>query len=430
MKGKIAYYLKQESSKNVIWLFLDKILRLGVGLIVGVLVARYLGPELFGKWNYAIAFISLVSAIATLGLDQIVVKHLLDKNEEERLLLGTAFYLRLIGSFICTIFVVTYFYFFKNDSLLLGVAFLTVLNLWFQAFDVIDLKNQSLLQSRKTVIVKNSVFVVLSIVRLFFVYFKFSLISFVFLGLLECMLGALGLILYYGINNFTEWKFNIAYCNVLLKQAWPLILSGIVIMMYMRLDQIMIGEMIGDRGVGLYSVSTRFTELWYFIPSVFASSFFPKLVEKFNINKNNYYDVCLKLLKLLFVISFSIALFFTFSSNFIINFLYGKEYIMSVFALQISIWTGVFVFWGVAAGNMLVIENLNKHNLIKSIQGLLLNILLNLMLIPKYGINGAAIATLISQFYASYLYYFFFKKTRHIFILQTKSILFFNYVPS
>jgi PST family polysaccharide transporter len=424
MKKIIAYYLEQESSKNAIWLFLDKILRLGVGLIVGVLIARYLGPGLFGKWNYVIAFISLISAFATLGLDQIVVKHLLDKNEEESVLLGTAFYLRLMGSFISTLIVIGYFLFFKNDTLLLLVAVLTALNLWFQTFDVIDLKNQSVLQSRKTVVVKNSVFVVISVVKLVFVYFEYSLLSFVILGLVECMLGALGLILYYGINNLKKWKFKIDYCTVLLKQAWPLILSGIVIMMYMRLDQIMIGEMIGDEGVGLYSVSTRFTELWYFIPSIFATSFFPKLVEKFTVNKKNYYDVCLKLLKLLFVISFSIAMFFTFFSNFIINFLYGKEYTMSVFALQISIWTGVFVFWGVAAGNMLVIENLNKHNLIKSVQGLLLNVILNLVLIPEYGINGAAIATLISQFYASYFYYAFFKKTRHIFLLQTKSILF------
>ncbi|WKL45999.1 flippase [Flavobacterium pectinovorum] len=424
MKKKIIYYLKQDSSKNAIWLFLDKILRLGVGLIVGILVARYLGPGLFGKWNYAIAFVSLISALATLGLDQIVVRHLLDKNEEEHILLGTAFYLRLIGSVVGTLIVVLYFIFFKKDIQLLLVAVFTSLNLWFQTFDVIDLKNQSLLQSRKTVVVKNSVFVVTSIARLVFVYFKFSLMSFVILALIECLLGALGLIWNYGISNLKKWQLNIIYCRVLLKQAWPLILSGIVIMMYMRLDQIMIGEMIGESGVGLYSVSTRFTELWYFIPSIFATSFFPKLVEKFSSNRDNYYSVCLKLLKLLFAISFSIAVFFSFFSEFIISFLYGQEYVMSVFALQISIWTGIFVFWGVAAGNILVIENLNKHNLIKSLQGLVLNIILNLILIPKYGINGAAIATLISQFYASYVYYLFFKKTRHIFILQTKSILF------
>lgn len=424
MKEKISNYLKQDSSKNLIWLFLDKIIRLGFGLIVGVLVARYLQPELFGKWNYVIAFVSLVSALATLGLDQIVVKHLLKKDQEESVLLGTAFYLRLIGSFFSTLIIIVYFFFFKKDDVLLLVAILTAINLWFQAFDVIDLKNQSVLQSRKTVIVKNTAFIIISISRLIFVYLKFSLLSFVILGVSEFILGAIGLIAYYGFGNLQKWKFNFEYSRILLNEAWPLILSGIIIMLYMRLDQIMIGEMLGNKGVGLYSVSTRFTELWYFIPSIFATSFFPKLVEKFNTDIKIYNELCLKLLKLLFVISLSISIFFAFSSEIIINFLYGSEYKLSVFALQISIWTGVFVFWGVAAGNMLVIENLNKHNLIKSIQGLFLNVILNLVLIPKYGINGAAIATLISQFYASYFYYLFFKKTRHIFVLQTKSILF------
>lgn len=424
MKEKIAYYLKQDSSKNVLWLFFDKILRLGVGLIVGVFVARYLGPELFGKWNYAIAFVGLVSAIATLGLDQIVVKYLLDSNDDEYVLLGSAFYLRLAGSSLSIILIISFFLFYKKDLELLLIAILTAFNLFFQAFDVIDLKNQSVLQSRKTVIVKNAVFILMAIVKLLFVYFKFTLIYFVSLGLLEFVLGAIGLVIFYGFSNFLKWSLNIEYCKTLLKQAWPLILSGIVIMMYMRLDQIMIGEIIGDKEVGLYSVSTRFTELWYFIPSVFATSFFPKLIEKYNLDLKNYSLVCLKLLKLMFIISFSISIFFTLFAGFIIQFLYGDDYALSVFSLKISIWTGVFVFWGVVAGNMLVIENLNKHNLIKSIQGLVLNIFLNFLLIPRYGINGAAIATLISQFYASYFYYLFFKKTRHIFILQTKSILF------
>jgi len=426
MIEKITYYLRQDIFKNVIWLFFDKILRLGVGLIVGVLVARYLGPELFGKWNYAIAFVSLVSALCTLGLDQIVVKYLLDKNADEYILLGTAFYLRVTGTFLSTFIVCCYFLFYKHDFELFLVAIFTMMNLWFQTFDVIDLKNQSLLQSRKTVIVKNSVFAFISVIKLVFVYFGFSLVSFVILGMFECILGAIGLALYYKFENIRKWKFKFDFCKVLLLQSWPLILSGIIIMMYMRLDQIMIGEMLGEREVGLYSVSTRFTELWYFIPTVFATSFFPKLVDKYNLNMSNYYEVCARLLKLLFIISFSISILFTFSSGFIIDFLYGEEYKLSVFALQISIWTGVFVFWGVAAGNMLIIENLNKHNLIKSVQGLILNLGLNLVLIPKYGINGAATATLISQFYASYLYYFFFKSTRHIFILQTKSILFIN----
>jgi O-antigen/teichoic acid export membrane protein len=186
----------------------------------------------------------------------------------------------------------------------------------------------------------------------------------------------------------------------------------------------MIGRMLSATAVGLYSVSVKFSELWYFIPSVFANSFFPKLI-KIKGDGIQYRNVCLKLLKLLFIISFSIAVVLSLFAEKLIGGLYGPSFLASAFALKISIWTAIFVFWGVAAGNMLVIENLNKHNLYKSVQGLVLNVVLNLVLIPRMGINGAAIATLISQIYASYLYYLFPKQTRHIFLLQSKSILFF-----
>jgi O-antigen/teichoic acid export membrane protein len=192
----------------------------------------------------------------------------------------------------------------------------------------------------------------------------------------------------------------------------------------MRLDQIMIGEMLGEKSVGLYSVSVRFTEFFYFIPSIFMTSLFPNLVQKFSEDKNKYYMDYLRLMRLLFTLAISIGIFFTFFGDFLISYLYGNQFLAAIDSLKLSIFTGVFVFWGVAAGNMLIIEGLNRHNFIKSVQGLILNILLNFLLIPKYGINGAAFATLISQFYASYLYYLFFRKTRHIFMLQTKSILF------
>ena len=188
----------------------------------------------------------------------------------------------------------------------------------------------------------------------------------------------------------------------------------------------MIGNMIGTKAVGFYSISTRFTELFYFIPSLFVTSFLPKIVSSQREGRHKYLDSCLSLSKTFFIISLSISIFFYISSDYIINILYGLEYSPAVFSLKISVWTGIFVFWGVASGNMLLMDNMNHHGFKRSFQGLILNALLNIFLIPIYGINGAACATLISQFYASYVYLFLFKETRYIFILQTKSILFFK----
>jgi PST family polysaccharide transporter len=426
MFKKITQILTLNASKNALWLLIDKIIRLGIGLFVGVLVARYLGPEFFGKWNYVIALIALISALSTLGLDQILVKHLLEKTENEDIVLGTAFWLRLTGSFVCTIIGCVYLYVFKSDTQLILLGFLTSANLWFQSFDVIDLKNQSLLLSKKTVVIKNSAFLLIAVVKLIIIYQGMSLMFLVLATLIEFFLGALGLVFSYGVEKVIKWKFNIKYCKLLFKQCWPLILSGVIIMMYMRIDQVMIGEILGDTYVGFYSVSTRFTELWYFIPSIFVTSTYPSLINKYREEGEVYKRACQRLLKILFLLSFSISVFFVFFSDSIIFYLYGSEYMSAVFTLKVSIWTGVFVFWGMAAGNFLVIENLSKHNFTKSIQGLVINIILNIILIPKYGINGAAIATLVSQSYASYFYYAFYKETRHIFILQTQSILIFK----
>ncbi len=417
-------FIKNRIARNMLWLFLDKLCKLGVGLIVGVWVARYLGPEKFGKWNYAIAIVSLFAAFSTLGLEQVLVKNFVGSENRSDKLIGTAFFLRLIGSSVAVAITTFYIFFSTYNPDIVLLVFISGLNLVFQSLDVIDLKLQSVLNSKVAVIVKNSSFIIGSILKLLVIYKKGPLVYFVLITLFEVILGSFGLVLYYGINKFLKWRLYYITAKDLLSECWPLIFSGFIIILYMRLDQVMIAQMLNTKAVGLYSVSVKFSELWYFIPTVVVSSFFPKMIEIFA-DRKAYFKVCLFILKIFFLSSFVIAIILSIISDKLILFLYGSHFIPAAFALKISIWTAIFVFWGVCAGNMLVIENLNKHNLYKSIQGLIINISLNIFLIPKMGINGAAIATLISQFYASYLYYLFPKETRHIFLLQTRSILFF-----
>ncbi len=420
--------LKQITSgvifKNIGWLFFDKICRLGVGLFVGVWVARYLGPDSFGIWNYCIAIVAILSAISTLGLDQVLVKQLVENVQDEDNLMGTAFFMRLFGAILANIIGCIYIYYEGGTSLLI-ITFITALNLVFQAFDVIDLKLQSVLRSKISVIIKNLAFVFTSILKLIVIYYKGPLLYFVIISMLEIAIGGIALAFNYGVFRILKWRFDISYAKKFMVECWPLLLSGIIILLYMRIDQVMIGNMLNAKEVGLYSVSVKFSELWYFIPTVFANSFFPKLI-KLKYDQIKYKQFCAKLFKVLFMISFLISGILTIGATKLIITLYGTSFLASALALKISIWTSVFVFWGVGAANMLLIEDLNKHNLYKSIQGLILNVILNIILIPRMGINGAAIATLISQFYASYIYYAFSRKTRHIFILQTKSILFFS----
>ena len=422
----ITNIFRSTTNKNLFWLMIDRFFRLGLGFFITIFVARYLGPDYFGKWNYSVAIISLLSILSTFGMSQAILKFILSNETPEHIILGTAFFMRLMGSILASILSCLYIYISQDDKIVLTITFIASMTLWFQPFDIIELKFQSILASRKSVIVKGGAFFITSFLKLFVVFYKMPFILIIICTSLEFFIGAIGLLSYYGLNNFINWKFDFNYFKVLVKYCWPLTLSGVFVMFYMRLDQVMIGNMIGTKAVGFYSISTRFTELFYFIPSLFVTSFLPKIVSSQREGRHKYLDSCLSLSKTFFIISLSISIFFYISSDYIINILYGLEYSPAVFSLKISVWTGIFVFWGVASGNMLLMDNMNHHGFKRSFQGLILNALLNIFLIPIYGINGAACATLISQFYASYVYLFLFKETRYIFILQTKSILFFK----
>ena len=240
------------------WLFADKVFRLGVGLFVGVWVARYLGPDRFGLLNYAIAFTSLFNALATLGLDGIVVRELVKSAERNDVLLGSAFGLKLIGAII-TFAVVTIAISIvrPRDTLTLWLVALSAGGFIFQSLNVIDLYFQSRLQSKYTVYAANSAFVLMAIVKVALLLISAPLIAFAWAGLGETAFTALFLLAAYRINHLNMWKWRCRFrvMRHLLSDSWPLILSGISIMIAMRVDQIMIGQMLNNKEVGLYSAA-------------------------------------------------------------------------------------------------------------------------------------------------------------------------------
>jgi O-antigen/teichoic acid export membrane protein len=209
----------------------------------------------------------------------------------------------------------------------------------------------------------------------------------------------------------------------LLKDSWPLILSGVVISVYMKIDQVMIKEMMNNEAVGQYSAALRLSEVWYFIPMVIANSLFPAIINAKNQSEKLYYDRLQKLYDFMTWMAIFIALPMTFLSDWLINLLFGEEYHQAGNVLMIHIWASVFVFLGVASSKWFISENLQKYSFYRTLTGAIINILLNYIMIPLYGILGAAMATLISQSIASYFFNITNKKLRYTFLLQTNAIL-------
>ena len=426
--------------KNTSWLFGEKILRIVVGLFVGIWVARYLGPEQFGLFSYAQSFVGLFTAIATLGLDGIVVRELVKDESRRDELIGTAFWLKILGALGVLIVLAIAVNFTSNDSYTNSLVFIIASATIFQSFNVVDMYFQSKVLSKYIVYANVISLFISSIVKITLILNEAPLIAFAWVILFDSFILASGFIYFYLKNRRhneqpnrysvfdTEssfaWKFNKSTAFSLLKDSWPLILSGIVISIYMKIDQVMIKEMMNAEAVGQYAAAVRLSEAWYFIPMVIASSLFPAIINAKKQSEELYYARLQKLYSLMVWLAIAIALPMTFLSDWVVHFLYGEQYNQAGSVLMIHIWAGVFVFLGVASGKWLLSENLQIFSTVNTSIGAIVNIWLNYILIPKIGVSGAAWATLISYFVAAYLCLLFFKKTRINFANLSKSLFF------
>lgn len=335
---------------NISWLFFDKIFRMGVGLIVGVWIARYLGPQQFGLWNYAISLTSLFGAFATLGLDNIVIRDIVKDPSQRDKVLGNAFFLKFIAGIAILIVTVAIIYVIKKDRLSLYLVALSSMGFVFQSFNVIDLYFQSQIRSKFAIYARNSAFFIVSLFKVFLLLTKAPLILFALAGAIEIVLCSAFLILSYTFNHLPilVWKFNAAVSKKLLADSWPLMLSALAISTYMNIDQVMIGQMLGNREVGIYSVAVKISEIWYFVPVAIVGSLFPTIIETKK-RSAQLYDVRIqKLYNLMTWLGIFVAVIFSFSSAFIIHVLYGINYVSASPILSLHIWAGIAVCLGVA----------------------------------------------------------------------------------
>ncbi len=412
--------------RNTSWLFCEKILRMVVGLFVGVWVARYLGPEQFGLFSYTLSFVGLFTAIATLGLDGIVVRELVKDESRRDELIGTAFWLKLMGAITVLVVLAIAVNFTSNDAYTNALVFIIASATVFQSFNVIDFYFQSKVLSRYVVFANLISLFASTLVKIALILYEAPLIAFAWVVLFDSFVLACGLIYFYlktnSIFNIQHLTFSRETAVSLLKDSWPLILSGIVVSIYMKIDQVMIMEMMDAEAVGQYAAAVRLSEAWYFMPMVIASSLFPAIINAKKQSEELYYARLQKLYDLMVWMAIAIALPMTFLSDWVVNLLYGEQYNQAGSVLMIHIWAGVFVFLGVASGKWFMAENLQMLSFWRTFNGMVINVILNYLLIPKYGIQGAAVATLFSYFIAGLLFDFFNKKTNKVFFMKLNTL--------
>ncbi len=415
---------------NTSWLFLEKIFRMLISFFISVLIARYLGPEKFGILSYAQSFVGLFAAFATLGLEGVLIREIIKNPEKENKILGTALFLRFIGFNLTILAIVLSFLFISNDIFVKILIIIITFSIFFKSFSVIDLYFQAKVLGRYSFLANSTAFFTSSLLKLYFIFTGAPLIAFAFSILFDSFVAAVSYLYWFYKVNKTSinglFKFDVHIAKSLLKDSFFFMLTAFIIGIYTKIDQVMIKNMLGNKEVSYYSIASQLVLVWYFIPVIISKSLYPAIENAKKISRKIYISRLEILFIIMSFISFLIIAIIELFREDIIVMLYGKDFMYASNIIAIYAISLIFSFQRIASEYFVVSENLKFFEIFKTSLGMILNVILNFVLIKKYGAIGAAYATIASVFLAGYLVYILHPKTRKIFILITKSILLIN----
>lgn len=409
---------------NSMWQIGEKIISMIFSVFVTSIVARYLGTEDYGFVNYIISTVMLFTTFSTLGMEKITIKDIIEKEESEEKILGTSFYIRLIGG-IVLIFIsqITIYILDEKNMIAQLLGLIMGLCMIFRAYEVIEYYLQSQMKLKTISIIRFCSTILVAILRILVVIFDWGIVGFTATYLFDAIIVAMLLKIWYKKRKKLKFKFSLEYAKKILSKCWYVAISGLMVTLYMRIDQVMLGSMLDNKTEnGIYSAAVRIAEIWYFVPTAIISAFQPAIVMKKKHSEEQYEKSMQRLYDIVAIVGIAFGILITLFGDIAVQILYGEEYKGATSILKISVWAGLFATLGTARSVWLVNENLQKYSLIYTSVGCVTNIVLNYFLIPKIGARGAAIATLIAQFVTNVLALVPFKKTRKSSAMILKSI--------
>lgn len=397
------------------------------GIIAGVFLARYLGVSLYGEYAFITSLTALLVTISHFGIDNIAIKDfaVLERNADKYIqacILIIQFCSFAVLLAFCIIVQI------KNlisiPQLLMIVALIIVQFLDVFRYELIAKYATKEISISRSVIYFASVITIAVGINL-----KLSLFFFLITYIVtEMMLIAQA----YVVCHIKGYRYNFknlfsypdySLVKRLLRISFPLWIGSISVSIYMKIDQIMIREMLNSSELGFYSVAVKISELWYFIPTVICTSMLPYFSDLHRKNIEEFWEKYEKFNYFIIAIGIAFAIGLTVAGDVIVNLLYGKEYAFSAQIIKMYSWAGIFVSMGVSRSIFLTINELTSYSCAFSIIAAILNCCLNYILIPRIGIMGATIATFVSYFLQSYALDFFIIEIRKVAIVQTKSLI-------
>ena len=418
--GRLAQAMRSFS-----WMMAERMVSLTVALLVNIPLARYLGPENFGVFTYVLAVAALVGPLATLGLNHIVTKELVEAPEREGAILGTVAVLRKAGALVGTLCVVGWMFVSPPVDphvpqyllMIVGAGLIgsfSFLQFWFlsnntmNAFSIANIGNV----------------VFFSLIRLGQIFMGASLQAFVILAAIEILSGGTATYVAYRVARKTAiaWGWDAALAKRLLSRSLMLTLSGLTAAIYLKLDVIMLADIRSTAEAGIFGAAAKLSEIWYFVPVMLSTALFPALLDFKKQSAVVYHQRLQDLFDLLAAAGTVLAIVVALLSHQIVAVLFGPAFAGAAPILSIHIWSGVFIFMRALLSKWLIAEDLYVFSVVTHGGGAICAIVLNILLIPRFGGIGAAIATLLSYAVASYFSLLFHKKTIPVFVMMTRAL--------
>lgn len=405
--------IKRRFISNTIWIIAERVLQMLISLVVGMMSVRYLGPENYGAISYTGSFLALFNSICTLGLEGIIIKNIVDEPDKSGEIIGTSIVMRIISSTLSIIGILIMVYLTNpNEKMMLSLALLQSIGLIFMSFEVIDFWFQANLNSKFSSIAKGIGGLVVAAWKMFLLITQKSIYYFAATTTIQYVVVAIILAYLYYQSDAKKLTVCLKRGKTLISQSYHFILSGMIVVLYTQMDKIMIGQMIDTKQVGIYTTAVSIPGLYAFIFYAIINSSRAIILETRKKDYASYIKRIKQLYAVLLWVNIAIFICLLVFNKMIIYVLYGKQYMAGAPILVIAGCSNIFAILGSARGIWIVGEEKYKYTKKYLFHGAIVNLVLNSYMIPRMGIMGAAIATLITQIIVVVVSPMFYKSTR------------------